>query len=135
MPPMLMKHDRDPADVIRDKIGLMPDGKIPGFELFGNRVLVGIYERPKVTASGIHLADQTRDEDKHQGKAALVLMKGPTAFVSDKNYDFRGQNAEVGDWVALFVSEGRSIVIRGQLCRVIEDQFITLKIPAPDQIY
>lgn len=140
MPPMLMRHDVDPAQTIFDKIGMKklgelkhPNGK--PFQLMGNRVLVGIYERPKITKSGIHLSDQTIREDEHQGKAGLILMKGRAAFVSDDNYSFGTDNVELGDWVAIFVSNGRKIVINGQLCRIVEDQFIDLKIPSPDCVF
>jgi len=130
MPAMLMAHEDDPAKTITDKIGSLDD-----FTIFGNHVLIGIYERPNKTKSGVYLSDQTRNEDRYQGKAGLVLKKGPTAFVSDSNYDFKGQNAEVGEWVAIFVSDGRQIVINGQLCRLVEDQYIRLKMPAPDVVY
>ncbi len=134
MPPMLMSHDEDPRQLIFDKIG-MKKGVIPGFTLFGNRVLLGVYERPSKTKSGIILADQTRNEDQHQGKAAVVLMKGPTAFVSDAHYDFQGQDVEVGDWVTLWVGDGRRLFLNGQLCRIIRDQDINMKIPSPDQVF
>lgn len=139
MPSMLMKHDVDPAKVILDKIG-----SLEGFELFGNQVLVGVYERPEKgkdikradgTVANLFLPDQTRNEDRYQGKAALVLMKGPTAFVNDHNYDFKGMTVNKGDWVSIFVSDGRQIVINGQLCRIVEDQYIRLKIPAPDAVF
>ena len=130
MPPMLMKHDVDPAKLILDKVG-----NLSSFTIFGNRLLLGVYERPTVTKSGIHLADVTRKEDAYQGKACLVILKGPSAFVSDDAYDFKGQNVEIGDWVAISVSDGRSIVVNGQLCRIVEDQHIRLKIPAPDIVF
>jgi co-chaperonin GroES (HSP10) len=140
MPPMLMKHDVDPAQAILDKVGMKklgelkhPNGK--EFRLMGNLVLIGVYERPKQTKSGLYLADQTIREDEHQGKAGLVLMKGRSAFRSDQNYDFGDDNVELGDWVAIFVSDGRKIVINGQLCRVVEDHHIRLKIPAPDVVF
>ncbi len=126
-----MEHLEDPAELIKNKIGKV----LKDIEILGNQVLLGVYERPKVTKSGIHLSDQTRNEDKYQGKAALVLKKGPTAFVSDAHYDFKGQNVEIGDWVAIFVSDGRPLVIAGQLCRLVEDQWIRLKIPAPDVVF
>ena len=134
MPPMLMQHDVDPRDVIFNKIGLKK-GVVPGFTLFGNRVLVAVYERPDQTKSKIFIPDSVRDEDRHQGKAAVVLMKGPTAFVSDDHFDFQEQNVDVGDWISLWVTDGRRIVINGQLCRIIRDQDINMKIPAPDQVY
>jgi co-chaperonin GroES (HSP10) len=125
-----MKHDADPAMAIMKQAG-----NLDAFELFGNQVLLGVYMRPKVTKSGIHLADQTLKEDEHQGKAGLVLKKGPAAFVSDDNYDFRGQDVQVGEWVAIFISDGRKIAINGQLCRLVEDHHIRLKIPAPDVVF
>ena len=131
MPFMPMSHDdEDPADTIRKKIG-----SLEGFTLFGNQVLLGVYERPQKTKSGIFISDQTRNEDRHQGKAGLVLLKGPTAFISDANYDFKGQNVDIGDWVAIFVSDGRAITIAGQLARIVEDQYVRLKIPAPDVVF
>lgn len=130
MPSMLMAHTEDPAKAIWDRVG-----NLENFEIFGTQILLGIYERPEKTKSGLFLSDQTRQEDRYQGKAALVLKKGPKAFVSDHNYDFGGQNVEVGDWVAVFVSDGRQIVIRKQLARIIEDQYVRLKIPAPDVIF
>lgn len=131
MPQMAMHHDEDPAKLIINKIGKVLDEVV----LFGNQVLLGVYERPKMTKSGIHLSDQTRGEDKYQGKAALVLKKGPFAFVSDANYDFRGQDVKEGDWVAIFVSDGRPLILNGQLVRLVEDQWIRLKIPAPDVVF
>lgn len=134
MPPMLMQHDEDPRDQIFKKIGMVK-GVIPDFTLFGNRVLLGVYERPAQTKSKIFLPDATRGEDQHQGKSAVVLMKGPTAFVSDAHYDFQGQNVEVGDWVTLWVGDGRRLFVNGQLCRIIRDQDINMKIPSPDQVF
>lgn len=130
MPAMQMLHQENPADLINKKIGTLDD-----WEIYGNHILLGVYERPKQTKSGIHLSDQTVHEDRYQGKAALVLKKGPTAFVSDRNYDFKGQDVQVGDWVAIFVSDGRPITIKGQLCRLVEDQYIRMKIPAPDLVF
>lgn len=130
MPAMLMQHDEDPAKLITEKIGNLKD-----ITIFGNYVLLGVYERPMVTKSGIHLADKTRSEDEHQGKAGLVLMKGPLAFVSDDHYDFKGQNVEIGDWVSIWVSDGRKVLINGQLCRMCEDQHIRMKIPSPDIVF
>lgn len=130
MPAMRMDHSKDPVEQITTKVGNLND-----FEIFGNYILIGIYERPEKSKSGIYLPDQTRKEDQYQGKAGLVLKKGPTAFVSDSDYDFKGQNVEVGDWIAIFVSDGRSVVVNGQLCRLVEDQYIRLKIPSPDSVF
>lgn len=130
MPQMAMKHVVDPAKEIWDQIG-----DLKKYVIFGNYVLLGIYKRPEQTKSGLHLPDVTRKEDEYQGKAALVLKKGPAAFVSDENYDFKGQDVNVGDWVAIFVSDGRKVQINKQLCRLVEDQHIRMKIPAPDEVF
>lgn len=134
MPAMPMQHDEDPAEVLFKKVG-MKARKIPGFELMANRVLLGIYIRPEKTKSNILIPGTTRAEEKFQGKAAVVLAMGPTAFVSDDNFNFLGQKVEVGDWVSLWVTDGRAISINGAECRVIRDQDISMKIPSPDQVY
>lgn len=127
---LLMSHVTDPADDIRKAVG-----DLSKFELFGNQVLIGVYERPEKTQGGLYLAQTSRAEDTHQGKAGLVLKLGPSAFVSDANYNFRDQKVEEGDWVAIFVSDGRKITINQKLCRIVEDHHIRLKIPAPDVVY
>lgn len=133
MPAMPMVHLEDPAEVIFKMVG-MKNGKIPGFDLMANRVLLGLYVRPEKTKSGIILADTTRGEEKYQGKAAVVLALGPIAFVTDINFDFRGQKLEVGDWCVLHVTDGRAISINGAECRIIRDQDISMRIPSPDQV-
>jgi co-chaperonin GroES (HSP10) len=135
MPFMLMEHSEDPRNDIYKKVGIDKKGKIPGFELHGNRVLIGVYKRPEKTKSGIYLGDQTRKEDEYQGKAGLVLSKGHSAFVSDSEYDFGPDQVEVGDWVLLFVSHGLSCNINGQQCRVVRDQDICMRIPTPDAVF
>ena len=132
MPFMLMDHGgKDPAKEIFKKVG-----KLDNIHLFSNQILLGVYELPQRTKSGVELPDKYRGESEHQGKAMLVLKKGPTAFVSDENYTFPpDDNVEVGDWLAIWVTDGRKIVINGQLCRIIRDQAVVAKIPAPDLIW
>jgi co-chaperonin GroES (HSP10) len=135
MKALRMEHTVDPRKTIYDKVGMKKLGEIPGYALHGNRVLVAIYERPEKTASGLHLPQTYRAEDEHQGKAAVVLLKGHSAFKSDDNFDFGPDNVEPGDWVQVHVTDGRKCNIYGQLCRVVRDQDIIAKIPAPDAIY
>lgn len=130
MPQREMVHVTDPAEDILEKIG-----DLSNFEVMHNDVLIGIYMRPEKTKSGIIITDKTRQEDEYQGKAGLVLKKGPLAFVSDENFDFKGQDVSIGDWVSIWVSDGRKIMIREVLCRMVEDRHIRLKIPAPDLVY
>ena len=129
-PTMLMKHTTDPKKQIFDAVGDLSD-----IELFGNWVLLGVYEQPEQMASGLYVPDQVRRESEHQGKAGLVLKKGPHAFVSDDNYDFKGLDVEVGDWCGMFVTDGRKIKIRGVLCRMVEDMHIRFRISSPDIVW
>lgn len=133
MPFMKMVHDVDPRKVIFDKIG-MKKGKVQGFHLLRNDVLCGIYERPTQTQSKVFIPDTVRKEDEHQGKAALVVAMGPGSFESDENYTFRAK-VQVGDWITLWVHEGRKIVVNGQLCRIVRDQDIVARIDEPDSVF
>lgn len=146
-------HKIDPALKIYEQLGIpvLRSGKnkgqpvqpnlIPGYHVAGNRVVIAVYERPEsIEVAGgyqLYISDQTRREDEHQGKAGLIIAMGHAAFKTDAQYDF-GDDAKVftpGTWVAIHVSDGRKIVINGQLCRLVEDQYISLKIPAPDAVY
>ena len=129
MPPALMSHIEDPANEIRKRIG-----DISKIEVLHNQILVGGYIRPEKT-KGILLTSQTRDEDRYQGKAGLVLKKGPLAFVDDDNNKFHGQNVDIGDWVFYRVSDGFPLVLNGTLCRLLEEVHVKGKIPSPDVVF
>ena len=130
MPPALMSHIEDPANEIRKRIG-----DISKIEVLHNQILVGVYIRPEKTKGGILLTPQTRDEDRYQGKAGLVLKKGPLAFVDDDNNKFHGQNVDIGDWVCYRVSDGFPLVLNGTLCRLLEEVHVKGKIPSPDVVF
>lgn len=130
MPPALMSHIEDPANEIRKRIG-----DISKIEVLHNQILVGVYIRPEKTKGGILLTPQTRDEDRYQGKAGLVLKKGPLAFVDDDNNKFHGQNVDIGDWVFYRVSDGFPLVLNGTLCRLLEEVHVKGKIPSPDVVF
>lgn len=130
MPPALMSHIEDPANEIRKRIG-----DISQIEVLHNQILVGVYIRPEKTKGGILLTSQTRDEDRYQGKAGLVLKKGPLAFVDDDNNKFHDQNVDVGDWVFYRVSDGFPLVLNGTLCRLLEEVHVKGKIPSPDVVF
>jgi hypothetical protein len=127
-------HEHDPAQELIEKLG-----DLTGFEVMHNDVLIAVYLRPEALELAnnkkFYLPDGTRKEDEFQGKAGLVIAKGPLAFVSDENFDFKGQNVHPGDWVSIWVMDGRKIEIHGVLCRQVEDRHIRLKIPAPDSVY
>lgn len=130
MPPMKMVHTQDPVDVIRKNIG-----SLDGFIVTGDQVLLGIYQRPEKTASGIIITDKTRGEDEHQGKAGLVLKLGEKAFKYDGEFAYEGPVFKEGDWVATWVTDGRKLYVNSQLCRLVRSEQIRLGIPHPDSVY
>lgn len=130
MPASLMAHSEDPAEELRAKIG-----DISKVDILHNQILVAVYVRPEKTKTGIFLADQTRNEDRYQGKAGLVLKKGPLAFVDDDTNKFHGQNVEIGDWVFYRVSDGFPLILNGTLCRLLEEVHVKGKIPSPDVVF
>ena len=127
---MKMEHKEAPEDVILKQIGDISD-----YELFHNRILVGVYQRPKKTAGGIHLPDQITKEETFQGKVGIVLKVGPGAFVDDQLNKFHGMSVKEGDWVVFRTSDGWPALIHGVLCRHLEDAHIVARVPSPDQVY
>ena len=132
-----MSHEEDPRSEILSKVG-----NLEGVEVFGSDVLVALYIRPQKTKSGIILADITRDEDRWQGKAGLILKLGPTAYVDDEGNKFR--DIKEGDWVVFRPSDGWPVTINSSAnivskdavsCRVITDINIRMRVSSPDAIY
>lgn len=128
---MAMDHGGiDPAEQIIETVGDLNDVGV-----FHNKVLCGIYVRPEKTKGGILLTDAHRDEDLYQGKAAVVLKVGPTAFVDDGQAKFYGQSVKPGDWIVFRPSAGLKMKIRKTDCVLLQDVQIELKIPAPDVVF
>jgi co-chaperonin GroES (HSP10) len=136
MPATLMVYDEDPKLEITNRVGELND-----VEIFGSDVLVALYIRPEKTRSGIILADATRQEDKWQGKAGLVLKLGPTAYLDENGEKFR--DISVGDWVIFRPSDGWPVTLRAVnsvsskdavACRVVNDLHIKMRVSSPDAI-
>lgn len=130
MPFMIMDHATDPKQKLLDDIG-----DISAFEIFNNQILVAVYIRPNKTKSGIYLSDQSREEDKVQGKVGLVVKKGPAAFVDETSEWFKDISVEVNDWVVFRPSDGWSITVNNVLCRIIDDTAVRGKVDAPDRVW
>jgi co-chaperonin GroES (HSP10) len=138
MPAALMNHDTDPRQEILDRVG-----NLENLEVFGSDVLMALYLRPEKTKSGIILADTTRDEDRWQGKAGLVLKMGSTAFVDEEGNKFRDIN--VGDWLIFRPSDGFPVTLNATTasssygnaipCRIVTDIHLRMRVDAPDVIY
>mgnify|MGYP006269590369 CR=1 FL=1 len=130
MPQMMMQHDVDPKQDLLDKVG-----SLKGVDVFNNAVLVAMYVRPTKTKSGIILTDKYTDEDRIQGKAGLVLKKGPRAFVDPSGEWFSGVNIDEGDWVIFRPSDGWPVNVNGVSCRLIDDIAIRGKVDQPDRVW
>ena len=139
MPSTVMAHEIDPRVAIQNKVG-----DLTSVDVFGNDVLLAIYERPDKTASGIYLTVGAREDDKWQGKCHLVLKIGPTAFRDDDGKRFR--DIEVGDWVVIRPSDGWLLTLNAlrksvmskddtMLCRIANDLSIRMRVSHPDQIW
>ena len=129
---MTMVHVVDPIEELTDKIGDLSEIEVPL-----NKVLVGIYMRPEKTKGWILLTDEYRAEDRFQGKAGLVLKKGPLAFVDDDRVKFSGFDPQVGDWVVFRSSNGLKLDIRSATghCIILTDTQIELVVPSPDMVW
>lgn len=130
MPFMIMDHAVDPKQKLLEDLG-----DLSTVEIFNNQILVAVYIRPNKTKSGIYLSDQSREEDKVQGKVGLVVKKGPSAFVDDANEWFKDISVELNDWVVFRPSDGWSITVNNVLCRMIDDTAIRGKVDVPDRVW
>jgi|SRR5579863_6588721 co-chaperonin GroES (HSP10) len=126
----------DPKRAILDVLG-----DIDGLEIFHNLVLVATYIEPEKTAGGIIKPDRALEENRFQGKGALVLKKGPLAFKDDGVTKFAGADIDVGDWVLVRPSDGWEMFLGGKqeqggVCvRVFEDIHIKGRVSDPSMIY
>lgn len=130
MPHVVMFHERDPREVLLEKIG-----DISKEEIAPTQLLVAIYEPPKKTASGIHITDPTASQYQYQGKVALVLKMGSNVFVDDHIVQFHGFSCEVGDWIVFRPADGWPVSINKCPCRMIDDHLVKLKVSHPDVAY
>jgi len=130
MPQMAMKHEVDPKKEL-----LAALGDVSGVDVFNNAVLVAIYVRPNRTKSGIYLTDNYTSEDRIQGKAGLVVKKGPRAFVDERGEWFADASINEGDWVIFRPSDGWAINVNGVACRLIDDTAIRGKVDQPDRVW
>lgn len=126
-----MTHAVDPKQELRDKLR----GAERNIRIMGARVLVATYIRPEKTASGLYIADRTRDEEKHQGKTGMVIALGPLAFAEDDTHQWGDDRPTIGDWVMFNVGDTRRLVIGEAECRVLEDVAVQAVIASPDEIY
>lgn len=125
-----MIHDTDPKQAIQDAVGPY----VHDIAVLGARVLVGVYVRPDKTRAGIILPDQTKGEDRYQGKVGLVLAVGPLAFQEDETHRWGAHVPKVGDWVVYSVGDTFAFELGKHRCRAVEDVDVHLIVKTPDSI-
>lgn len=100
-----------------------------------SQVLCMTYIQPAVTAGGIHLPDDTVEEDRFQGKIFLILDLGPGAFKDDRIAQFHGVKPLKHDWVMARPSDGFEFFYNGNTLRLFQDVDIRLKVENPRDFY
>lgn len=128
-------------------------GNMKDFELLDDDILVATYVDSQVAASG-QRADGTKwqlikpqnstQEARWQGKAALVVAVGPTAFKYHNNgQPYEGKTVKVGDWVVIHPSDGREIFLKDPksatneyvACRRLNWSSILMRVDDPRRVY
>lgn len=124
---LILPQKKTADDLRRDMLAKM--GDLSGIHVYHNSVLGMVYVQE--TYGSIIASGGVKDEDKYQGKVALVIKKGPSAFVASNNWAWEPPVAE-GDWVVIRPSDGVARMINGQLCRLFEDIRVTEKLDHPE---
>lgn len=134
---VIVEHAEDPKDALFAKIGPLPPDIVQG-----SRILVAIYQPPRVTKTGggVYMTDSMSQEDYDeyiwQGKVGLIVAMGTQAYVDDETTKFNGLRNEIGDWVWFMPSNGQGCEVNEVACRKFDSEaFITGKIPNPDYIW
>lgn len=131
MSTVTMLHEKDPKLVLLDQLGKC----VENIKILNTQVLVAVYIRPEKTKAGLFLADQYRDEDRHQSKVGLILKKGPIAFVEDDKKKWFGDiEFKEHDWILFRPSDGWPVTINGVLCRMLEDASVKGHLEHPDDV-
>jgi len=142
MPALAFVHEEDPKQIIFRNAGDLGD-----IEIMNNQVLIGLYTRPSElkTAGGILITHKTTDEDRFQTKVGVILKMGHAAFEDPAEQWFGGLKFEVGDWVSFRASDGWSVNLfsqdaktgkkQEQLCRLMDDTAVKMRVSHPDRIY
>ena len=109
-------------------------GDITGISVYHNWALGMIYMPDKV--GSLFRSDVSKEEDKWQGTATLLIKLGPTAFQDTPDGKWSWQPPiTVGDWVISRASDGVNRKINGQMCRLFRDTTVTEKVAHPDIIF
>lgn len=134
------------AKILAD-VGNLDDGEV---DILDNDVLVALYVTPNsVEMEGpggkkvsFQFTDRKAAESQFQGKAALVLKKGATAWrYMNNGMPYEGTVPEVGDWVVIRPSDGFAMALKSPtakehvICKVIPSLAIQVKVKDPRRVY
>ena len=108
--------------------------KIPG-----EKLLIVTYIPPEKTKGGIILSNRALDENRFQGKVALIVKIGDEAFKYKNQFDheglYDGHTPKVGDYVVCRFSDGFEMLINGTAVRLIDQHAIQMYIEDPESVY
>lgn len=125
-----MVHDQDPKAEIQAAVAPYLDEIVP----MGARIMVAVYQRPEKTKGGVFLTQDSRNEDRWQGKCGLILKMGPLAFQADATHQWGDRIPKIGDWVAFRVGDTHPFLLGDRTCRLVEDVYVQMILDRPDVI-
>lgn len=115
-------------------------GNLAEVVLFSNRILVAKFQRTTLGSGRLLAAEQTKTEDKWQGKVGLVVKIGTIAFEDDEATGtyWHGDGVAVGDWVFFNYGDGTDIEVcpddsnERVHCKILKEGEIIGRVPRPD---
>lgn len=125
-----MLHPTDPKEEIRAAVA----DQLAEIEVMGARIMVAVYQRPEKTKGGVFLTQDSRNEDRYQGKVGLILAMGPLAFSEDATHQWGDTKPQIGDWVAFRVGDTHPFLLGDRTCRLVEDVYVQMILDRPDVI-
>ena len=138
--PIQLLHSVDPRRVMSASIEpYIRDIQIRPFDVMLASYLRERMPGEKITKTGIIVPDNgvgSLREDLHQGKVGLVMMVGARAFTDSPDNKWEGFKPQVGDWVAVRVSDTFWWDIPGGWrIRIIDENYIQAILPDPDMVF
>jgi hypothetical protein len=119
-----------PKPAADTKEGLLANlGDLSGIEIGKIQVLLAIYVRPQVTASGIALTQKYQKEDIYQGKVGLVVKIG-----SGCTFDHLDRPPQLHDWVVVRPSDTWPFDINTDTKALFADEFTPCRLAYQDHI-
>lgn len=102
--------------------------------LYRNDVLLVTAPIMAKSKGGIIYADNTKKEERFQGKIGMIVKIGEVAFNDVEIWPNEATRPTVGDWVVYRNADTHECAINKLSCRFIKDYLIIGKVSAPDAI-